>query len=103
MGLFDLFKKKATAAEETQEAPVLPRNPKLGLVVELPIAVADVQTYLASLKSAAGDALTWEPCESVNGISVYRSSFASGVPYQTVYLEVNAKKNPSQLPLGFIQ
>ena len=103
MGLFDIFKKKASTAAVVEVAePELPHDPKLGLVADLPMPVADAASYVADLKSAAGDELTWESVETDNtDVAVYRSSFASGVAYQTVYLRCDAAKNPTKLPLGF--
>ena len=106
MGLFDFLKKKPQAPAEpviektaAQEEPVAPRNLKSGLVAELPISVADAESYLAALKSAAGDDLVWEKCDEAG--EVWQSRFASGVVYQKVYLCSGADKNPTTAPLGF--
>ena len=102
MGLFDIFKKKASIAAVEVAEPELPHDPKLGLVADLPMPVADAASYVADLKSAAGDELAWEAVETDNtDVVVYRSAFASGITYQTVYLRCDAAKNPTKLPLGF--
>lgn len=99
MGLFDFFKKKPQAPAEPVIEKAAPRNLKSGLVAELPISVADAESYLATLKSAAGDELVWEKCDEAG--EIWQSRFPSGVAYQKVYLCSGADKNPTTAPLGF--
>ena len=99
MGLFDFFKKKPQAPAEPVIEKAEPRNLKSGLVAELPISVADAESYLATLKSAAGDELVWEKCDEAG--EIWQSRFPSGVAYQKVYLCSGADKNPTTAPLGF--
>lgn len=81
-----------------------------GLCMEKPIYTNgqdDTDNFLKQLKSALGEDLVWEKCETldVDGIAgkvvVYNASLPSGKSYKTVYVNehgINANRKP---PKGF--